>query len=394
MFIMLLFGYDISSFHLKSRQDTIIRCAIYGYSYDTNWDGYESFVYSYFSDDDPLSYPMKVGIDRDGWDEWSRGHVQFDVSGIPDSVTILSAGIQFLLAYDGQWEDEWDWRGTWIELLDMSTDQTPWTPSNGDYNDYTLYDDAGTGHVYAESLYMEMDPVYNTPYPSESTFIMLDSAGIANLQNALQQDWFGIGIHRIGEEGDGGNNPDVDEGVNFFGEETYLYVSYLPPDNPTLSNPVFSPDTDTAGSYFTFTIDYNDPWGYSPDTIQCILNDTIIINLDLLSGFSYDGTYGKKIRLNHPGIYNHYYYTRNTFGTTVYYPSDAPLNKINGPYVTYPTGIQEETASPGKYMLIDITGRVIGVFTRYDKKNVIGDLKPGIYFLRKGTTIKKIEVIK
>lgn len=385
VWILLITGY--SQLHLKARQDTVLQCSIYGYSYDINNDGYESFIYSYFSNYNPnLSYPIMVGIDQDWSDEWSRGHLQWDISCIPDSNTVLSVGVRFLVAYQGQWADEWDNNGTWIELRDMLNNQQSWTPSNGDYESYTLYNDAGNGNKYADSLYIYMDPTYNIYYPSETTFLILSSSAVADLQSSLTKDWFGIGIHRIGENGDGGSNPDVDEGVNFFGSASYIYISSLPPDNIILSEPDVFPDTGSSGSEFSFTIHYYDAWGYEPCSVVCFVNDTLRFKLNLLSGYPYDGIYGKKVRIDEPGLHRHYFYTVNTNETVKYFPDNAPLEQLSGPFVT-PTGIDEKILdNENKSIIFDITGRIIEC--DMDK------LPSGIYFKKTNNKVKRLNIIK
>ncbi len=384
-FLLILSGFSL--LHLKSRQDTILQCYIYGYSYDVNNDGYNSFIYSYFSNYNPnSSYPVMVGIDQDWSDEWSRGHMQWDISCIPDSNTILSVGVRFLVAYQNQWNDEWDGNGTWIELRDMIQNQYPWTPSHGDYISNTLYNDAGNGNKYADSLYIYMHPTYNVYYPSDTTFIMLSSSAVSDLQSALQRNWFGIGIHRIGENGDGGPNPDVDEGVNLFASASYLYISSLPPDNIILSDADVFPDTGYSGSEFSFTIHYYDAWGYEPCSVVCFIDDTTRIKLNLLSGYNYNGVYGKKISINEPGMHKYYFYTVNTNETVKYFPQDAPLVQISGPFVL-PSGINENNLDKfDRRIIIDITGRIMD----YD----IDKLPTGIYFIKEKDKIKRINIIK
>uniref|UniRef100_A0A7C4U7I2 Uncharacterized protein n=1 Tax=candidate division WOR-3 bacterium TaxID=2052148 RepID=A0A7C4U7I2_UNCW3 len=383
--IFLSTGYN--ALHLKSRVDFVLQCSIYGYSYDVNNDGDPSWIYSYYSNYNPnTSYPIMVGIDKDWSDEWSRGHIQWDISSIPDTNTIISVGIRLLVAYRSQWDDEWDNNGTWIEIRDMIQDQGYWTPSNGDYADYTLYNDAGNGNKYADSLFISMDPTYNVYYPSDTTFLLLNNLAVQDLQNALSRDWFGIGLHRIGEGGDGGSNPDVDEGVNFFGSASYLYVSTLPPDNIILSSPDVYPDTGYVNSEFSFTIHYYDGWGYEPCSVMCVIDDTIKLKLTLLSGYAYDGVYGKKITLLGEGLHRYYFWTINTNETVKYYPENAPAEQIEGPFLL-PSGISEnDIEKKGESIIFDITGRIM--------KCDIKELPNGIYFIKSKNNIRKINVIK
>jgi len=382
LYLILVLNVFNTNLFYKSRRDTVIRCKIYGYSYDVNWDGHESFIHLYYSDTDSYSYPMMVGTDEDYQNEWSRGHVQFDLSGIPDSAIILSAGLRFYLAYIGQWEDKWDSHSTYVELRDMTHNLEDWIPYSGN-DDYTLFYDAADGNYYTDNpLFMSMDPQFNIWYPSDSQFIELNSTAVQDIQNALYRDWFTIGINYTVEN---------DEGVNFFGEETYLYISYLPPDTPYLSQPYLDPAQDTVGAYFTFAINYLDDWGYEPDTILCIIDDTIQLPLYLLQGSNSDGQYGAKIQLFQTGMHRHYFYVKNTNGKRAYYPPGAPGDQISGPEVTLVPGISENSGNThhllqNTWKVYDVTGRLIEHVHNF---NELSHLGRGVYILQKGNLRKK-----
>lgn len=336
---------------IKSSKDVrtiVLPCSHYGYTYKANtWYGGTDYTcYVYATDPDPLSYPIMVGYDEDWLDEWCRGYVQWDISSIPPGSVILTAGIRLYLAYDGQWSDEWDDPWTYIHFFSMENDIRGWLGSS---SSTTLWNDAYNGYLMADGgpFYAIMDPQYNTWWPSDSGWLMLNQDAINILQSAVNsgRGWFGISIVQ---------NPNEynDGGVNFFGEESYLYVAYLPPNQPVLFDPVYYPERDTAGGYFTFLIRYFDEWEYPPQVIYLTLvypdgtlND---YNLYLLQGDYSDGIYGTRLNLYQLGTYQLAFYAINTNGVSVRLPEEG---FISGPTVVVDTmelyNPQAELVEPG-----------------------------------------------
>ncbi|MDI6850500.1 MAG: hypothetical protein QMD82_00985 [bacterium] len=312
-------------------RDSTVQVQYYGYSYRTDewWVSEEIYFYVYLKDDDPLSYPIMVGYDEDWVKEWGRGYAQFDLSFIPPGATIQSAGIRFYVAYDGQWEDEWD--GSWSYLLLRSMEQNlaDWYPNSGGESS-TLFNDAYDGYLFVDdSFYVQMDPQYNVYYPSDSTFLPLNQTFIDYLNSRLAQGitWIGVGIMKDDEEGS-------DAGVNFFGEKTYLYVSYLMPNQLVLYDPTVAPDTGEVGSLFSFLIHYYDNYSYAPYYIDAVVlkpdgvEDTF--SLSLLQGQAYDGVYGVRVPLNDEGQYYVYFYAINSQDVYCRIPENGFLT---GPFV-------------------------------------------------------------
>jgi len=316
-------------------RDSTVQVQYYGYSYRTDewWVSEETYFYVYLTDDDPLSYPIMVGYDDDWIDEWGRGYIQFDLSFIPSGATIQSAGLRLYVAYDGQWSDEWD--GSWSSLLLYSMEQNlaDWYPYSGGESS-TLFNDAYDGYLFVDNpFYVEMDPQYNVYYPSDSTFLPLNQAFVDYLNSRLAQGitWVGLGIVKYDEEGS-------DAGVNFFGEKTYLYVSYRMPNQPVLYDPRVVPDTGEVGSLFSFLVRYYDNYNYPPYAIDAVVlkpdsvEDTF--SLSLLQGQAYDGVYGVRVPLSNEGQYYVYFYAVNSQGVYCRVPESGYLT---GPYVMIDT---------------------------------------------------------
>jgi len=312
-------------------RDSTVQVQYYGYSYrKNNWyGGRTTNFYVYIRNDDPLSYPIKVGFDEDGLDEWARGYVQFDLSFIPDGATIQSAGIRFYVAYDGQWSDEWDGSWSYLWLFSMENNLADWYPYSGGESS-ALFNDAYNGYLFVDNpFYVQMHPQYNLYYPSDSTFLPLNQTFVDYLNSRLSQGikWVGLGIVKYNEEGS-------DAGVNFFGEKTYLYVSYRMPNQPVLYDPRIYPDTGELGSQFSFLIRYYDNYSYPPYEANLVLlrpdgiEDTL--GLSLLQGQAYDGIYGLRYPLYIEGQYNVYFYFVNSQGVYCRYPSSG---YTTGPYV-------------------------------------------------------------
>jgi len=312
-------------------RDTTVQCTYYGYSYKQNewYGGSTTNFYVFQTDADPLSYPIMVGYDEDWLDEWARGYVQFYLGGIPQGATIQSAGIRFYVGYIGQWNDEWDGHWAYLQLFSMENNLADWYPYSGGESS-TLFNDAANGYLFVDNpFYVQMDPQYNVYYPSDSTFLPLNGTFINYLQNRINSgiDWVGIGIYKYDEEGS-------DAGVNFFGERTYLYVSYLMPNQPVLYDYRFYPDTGAVDSVFTFLVHFYDNYQYNPQYVELWLMrpDSIydVFNLYLLSGYPYDGIYGARVQLSFPGQYGVQIRARSGAGIDLVYPQDGYLP---GPYV-------------------------------------------------------------
>ncbi len=332
----------------KDARTVVLQCSHYGYTYKANtWYGGTDYTcYVYATDPDPLSYPIMMGYDEDWLDEWSRGYVQWDISPIPPGSVILTAGIRLYLAYDGQWSDEWDDPWTYIHFFSMENDIRGWLGSS---NSETLWNDAYDGYLMVDDgpFYAQMDPQYNTWWPSDSGWLVLNQNAINILQSAVNsgRDWFGISIVQYSNEYNDG-------GVNFFGEQSYLYIAYLPPNQPVLYDPDYYPERDTVGGYFTFLIHYFDEWEYPPQVIYLTLvyPDGTKTNYDLylLQGNYSDGIYGTRLNLYQLGTYQLAFYAINTNGVSASFPEEG---FILGPTVVADTmelyNPQVELVEPG-----------------------------------------------
>ncbi len=307
-------------------RDTTVQCSFYGYSYRTNnwYGGSTTNFYVFASDGDPLSYPIMVGYDEDWLDEWARGYVQFNVGFIPPGSIVQNAGVRFYVGFIGQWSDEWDGHACYVDLYGMENNLADWYPYSG-YESSTLFYDAADGTIFTETpFYVSMDPQYNVYYPSDSTFLPLNSSFRSYLQGRVNQgiNWVGLGIAKYNEEGS-------DAGVNFFGERTYLYVSFMLPNQPVLYDYQFYPEEGPPGSSFTFLVRYYDNYNNPPQYINLVIKrpDDIhdVYSLYLLQGESYDGLYGARIPIYPEGSYEVYFEGVNFNNVPIRYPSEGYL---------------------------------------------------------------------
>lgn len=349
MFVLMLLAQII---------DTTVRCSYYGYSYRVNnwYGGSTTRYYIYQPDPGPYSYPIMVGYDEDWLDEWARGYLQFPIDFIPQGATIINAGLRLYVAYVGQWSDEWDWHAANLWIFSMENNLADWYPGSGSQSS-TLFNDAYDGYLFVDSpFYVEMHPQFNVYYPSDTSFLPMNSTFIGFLQDRINNGipWVGLGIVKYDEEG-------YDGGVNFFGEESYLYVSYLMPNQPVFYDYTFYPDSGDIGTYFTFMVHFYDNHQYVPEYIQLYLKrpDNVIdvYNLYLVSGYPYDGIYAARFPITFPGTYGVSFFARTGGGLNIVYPQQGflpgPKVIVDSTYLYYEY-VENDTSNVGTPVVFGI----------------------------------------
>ena len=333
--LLILFISNIYGNRMYIERDIIP--SYYGYSYDINWDGHDAYLYSYISDfDTSTSYPIMIGTDYDGYNEWGRGHVQYDLSSIPSDATILSVGMEFYVGYVGQWDDEWDsHHSARVKIYSMWRNQADYSPHNGDVYTYDLFDDADDGTLFGTTGAIVMDSQFDEYYPSDTSWFDLGPACVDTVQSRIASgiNWIGFGFTHYDP------NEDLDEGVDLFGKLTKLHIVYQPADAPILINPSVLPDSGDTNTFFKYSIDYIDSTGYEPDTALVIIDDSLDFPLILTSGSATNGTYSVKSTLRDTGLHDYYFRFVNSYGNIVVYPTNAPGVTLSGPYVGENLGI-------------------------------------------------------
>ncbi len=329
--------------------DTAIYCRHYGYSYSTNsWGSPQSpLLYTYENQSFPpsTSYPVKIGFDSDWDDEHSRGHVQFDIDQLPDSIVALSAGLRLVTAYDTQWTHEWDsWADIPIVFRGMWRNQAVYTPHDGDASSWELYDDAGDGSADGTHN-LTMDGTYNLDWPSSGTFYDLGTQAVSDLNASWPLGWFGIGFALPDES--------ADRGVNLWGAGSLLHVTYKNNrSHPRLRNPSVLPSSGEAGiTQFTYSVSYVDSMGYPADSAFVIIDGTQQISLSP-AGDPVDCKFIAKTVLAAAGTHGYAFRFHNSFGRTVTLPAAGSftgpgVSLHSGPYVRYLRSTVIDTGSLG-----------------------------------------------
>ncbi|HTY08476.1 MAG TPA: T9SS type A sorting domain-containing protein [Candidatus Edwardsbacteria bacterium] len=330
--------------------DTALCCRYYGYSYSTNdfWGTPQTpllYTYQNLTVPPAASYPVKIGFDDDWYNEHSRGHLQFDLGALPDSVTALAAGLRLTTAYDTQWPHEWDsWTDVPVVLRGMWRDQAAYTPHDGDASSWDLYDDAGDGSGYGTHD-LTMDGTYNVEWPAADSFYDLGAQAVSDLNASWTAGRFGIGLALPDES--------ADRGINLWGAGAYLHVTYKHArSHPRLSSPSVAPAAGEAGiTMFSYTVDYADSFGYPADSAWVTIDGARTLALSP-TGDPTDCRFIGKTVLAAPGAHTYAFRFHNTFGRTAELPASGsfggPTVSLHpGPYVQYVRSAVIDTGSMG-----------------------------------------------
>ena len=240
-----------------------------------------------------------------------QGWFLFDVSGIPDGSTINSVTLNGYI-YEGI-------SSSWWGLTPLSMD--PRVPG---IDCAALVDDI---EAEASSGYYAS---YTTA-ASGSASLPMTAVACTDLEAALAQDWFGVGLcsrdwsyenYRVGFNGWNETNPPT------------LVVDYNPPITVvSLSGASLSATYGNVSTEFVYEIMYANPDGTAPTTYDVVIDD-VPHAMTPPDGTPDYTTWQTFVMTTTLAVGNHeYYFEFVGTGTTVRYPDTAPGTQLDGPVV-------------------------------------------------------------